>query len=166
MLQITVNEDNTYNVAQEDGQWILDDKSVNLDAQLQPNGLISVLYNNKSYTAIVEHVDTKSKELKVRINGSQYTINIKEQLDQLLESMGMDLSAMQKVEPIKAPMPGLILKVMVEPGQTIKKGDGLLVLEAMKMENILKATSDATVKAVNVEEKTAVEKGAILIELE
>lgn len=166
MLQITINDNNTYAIAQEDGQWILDDRSVDLDAQVQPNGLISVLYNNKSYTATVEQVDTKTKELKVRINGTRYTVNIKEQLDQLLESMGMDLSALQKVEPIKAPMPGMILKVLVEPGQSIKKGDGLLVLEAMKMENILKATADATVKSVNVEEKTAVEKGAILIELE
>lgn len=166
MLQITVNENNTYEVAHEDGQWTLDDRSVALDAQMQPNGLISVLYNNKSYTAIVESIDKKTKELKVRVNGAQYTVGIKEQLDQLLESMGMDLSALQKVEPVKAPMPGMILKIMVEPGQEIKKGDGLLVLEAMKMENILKATSDATVKAVNVEEKTAVDKGAILIELE
>jgi biotin carboxyl carrier protein len=63
-------------------------------------------------------------------------------------------------------MPGMILKVLVEPGQQISKGDGLLILEAMKMENVLKASTDATVKSIKAIERTAVEKGAILIELE
>ncbi len=63
-------------------------------------------------------------------------------------------------------MPGMGLKVLVEAGQQISKGDGLLILEAMKMENLLKASSDATVKAIRVNERTAVEKGAVLIELE
>jgi biotin carboxyl carrier protein len=63
-------------------------------------------------------------------------------------------------------MPGMILKVLVEPGQLINKGDGLLILEAMKMENVLKASGTATVKSIKVDERTAVEKGAVLIELE
>ncbi|NDC42459.1 MAG: biotin/lipoyl-binding protein, partial [Chitinophagia bacterium] len=78
----------------------------------------------------------------------------------------LDMKAMQKAEPIKAPMPGMVLRILVEPGQKINKGDGLIVLEAMKMENLLKATTPATVKAVKVTERTAVEKGAVLIELE
>jgi biotin carboxyl carrier protein len=76
------------------------------------------------------------------------------------------MKAMQKAEPVKAPMPGMVLKVLVTPGQVINKGDGLIILEAMKMENILKATTTATVKAIKIAERTAVEKGAILIELE
>ncbi|RYG51581.1 MAG: hypothetical protein EOO01_08250 [Chitinophagaceae bacterium] len=60
----------------------------------------------------------------------------------------------------------MILKVLVEPGQVINKGDGMLILEAMKMENVLKASGTATVKAIRAVERTAVEKGAILIELE
>jgi len=63
-------------------------------------------------------------------------------------------------------MPGMVLKILVSPGQQINKGDGLVILEAMKMENILKATTAATVKAIRVNERTAVEKGAVLIELE
>jgi biotin carboxyl carrier protein len=60
----------------------------------------------------------------------------------------------------------MILKILVEPGQQINKGDGLLILEAMKMENVLKASGPATVKSIKAEERTAVEKGAVLIELE
>lgn len=166
MLQITVNGKETFAVQQQEGQWLINDAAADWNAQIQPNGLISVLYNGKSYTAIIEKVDTRSKELSVRINGQVFNLGIQEPIDQLLHSMGMDLKAMQKVEPVKAPMPGMILKVLVEPGQQINKGDGLLVLEAMKMENVLKATASATVKNIRAVEKTAVEKGAILIELE
>lgn len=166
MLEITVNERKTFSVANEDGQWIINNNPTLWDAQMQSNGLISILHNSKSYTAMIEQVDTKKKELSVRVNGQVYKIAVKEPIDQLLTSMGMDLKAMQKVEPVKAPMPGMILKVLVQPGQQINKGDGLLVLEAMKMENVLKASGPATVKAIKVDERTAVEKGAILIELE
>lgn len=166
MLQTTINNKSNFAVDQVDGQWMINDSSAALDIQVQPNGLISVLLDNKSYTATVEKVDTKAKELVLKIDGQPYTVAIKEPIDQLLSSMGLDLKSMQKIEPVKAPMPGMVLKVLVEPGQQINKGDGLLILEAMKMENVLKATGPATVKAIKINERTAVEKGTILIELE
>lgn len=166
MLQTTINNKSNFAVEQVDGQWMINDSPAALDIQVQPNGLISVLLDNKSYTATVEKVDTKAKELVLKIDGQPYTVAIKEPIDQLLSSMGLDLKAMQKIEPVKAPMPGMILKVLVEPGQQINKGDGLLILEAMKMENVLKATGPATVKAIKINERTAVEKGTILVELE
>lgn len=166
MLQISVDGGKSYEVEQIGEDWILDGNKVDFDIQPQPNGLISILYNNKSYSAFIEDVDFKKKQLTVSIDGSKSAILISEPMDQLLASMGLDMSALQKAEPIKAPMPGMILKVLVEPGQQIAKGDGLLVLEAMKMENVLKASSDAVVKSINIKEQTAVEKGAVLIELE
>jgi biotin carboxyl carrier protein len=166
MLQITINDKNTFSVDSKDNQFIIDDVVSHIDVQWQPNSLISIIYNNKSYTAIVENVDVKNKEVTLHINGQLYKAGIKEPIDQLLHNMGIDLKAAHKIEPVKAPMPGMVLRVMVEAGQKISKGDGLLVLEAMKMENVLKASSDATVKAIKITERTAVEKGAILIELE
>ena len=166
MLQVTVNDKNTFAIKEEDGRMVINDAAIDWDASQQPNGLISVLFNGKSYTAIVEHTDRKAKEVMLRINGQVYKMAIKEPIDQLLTNMGLDLKSMQKLEPIKAPMPGMVLKVLVEPGQQINKGDGLIILEAMKMENIHKATANATVKAIKAVERTAVEKGAILIELE
>ena len=166
MLQLTVNDKNTFSITHADGETLVNDEKAVWDASMQPNGLVSVLYNGKSYTAIVESVDKSNKEVTLRLNGQVYKTSIKEPIDLLLTNMGMDLKAMQKAEPVKAPMPGLVLKVLVAPGQQIKKGDGLVVLEAMKMENILKASGPATVKAIKVTERTAVEKGAVLIELE
>ncbi len=166
MLQITVNERSTFTADKNEEQFILNNVPADCDIQWQANGLISIIHNGKSHTAILEKKDIKNKTLTLRIDGQIYEVSISEPIDQLLSSMGMDLKAMQQVEPIKAPMPGMVLKVLVTPGQQIRKGDGLLVLEAMKMENVLKAGADATVKSVRVEAQTAVEKGAVLIELE
>ncbi len=166
MLQVTVNDNKTFAITSDDNGLSINNTPTEWDASWQPNGLISILYNNKSYTAIVEKVDRKTKELSLRIDGQVYKIGIKEPIDQLLINMGIDIKLNQKAESIKAPMPGMVLKVLVTPGQQINKGDGLVILEAMKMENILKATATATVKAIRVNERTAVEKGAVLIELE
>lgn len=155
--ELTLNlEAGQINVAGNDLQW---------DIQPLPNKSFSIIANNKSYVAFLESVDRTRKTMDLRIENSIYSIKIQEPIDLLLEKMGLDISKTQKVEPVKAPMPGLVLKVMVTEGQTIKKGDPVLILEAMKMENVFKASSDATVKAIKIAEGQAVEKGEILIEL-
>ncbi len=166
MFQAIINNTNSYSVSTEEGNQTINDVPVAADIQYQPNGLISILLNNKSYTGMIESIDRKTKEVTLRIDGQLQVVTIKEEIDLLLSKMGLDLAAIQKTEPVKAPMPGMILKVLVTPGQQINKGDALLVLEAMKMENILKATGSAVVKTIRAEEKKAVEKGAVLIELE
>lgn len=143
----------------------VDNKPLNLDIVKTPTGEYSIINDGKVYNIFVENIDRQKKTIDLRINGQLVSSKINEPIDQLLANMGLDLSKMQKVEPIKAPMPGLILKIMIEVGQTLKKGDPVLVLEAMKMENVFKATGDATVKAINVTAGKAVEKGEILIEL-
>jgi biotin carboxyl carrier protein len=67
--------------------------------------------------------------------------------------------------PLLAPMPGMIVRVSVAPGDTVVAGQGLIVMEAMKMENELRAAGPGTVSAVRVTPGTAVQKGAILVEL-
>lgn len=68
--------------------------------------------------------------------------------------------------PIVAPMPGLIVRVNVAPGDTVEPGQGVVVMEAMKMENELRATAPGTVRSVEVGPGTAVEKGTLLVSLE
>ncbi len=67
---------------------------------------------------------------------------------------------------LRAPMPGLVVRVSVAEGQSVQSGAGLVVLEAMKMENELKATAAARVRAVRVQQGEAVEKGQVLVEFE
>jgi len=165
MYNIKINGQEELSLTLEAGQINVGGKDLQWDIQPLPNKSFSIIANNKSYVAFLENVDRARKTMDLRIENSIYTIKIQEPIDLLLEKMGLDISKTQKVEPVKAPMPGLILKVLVTEGQGIKKGDPVLILEAMKMENVFKASSDATVKAIKITEGQAVEKGEILIEL-
>jgi len=137
-----------------------------LDVVEGASGVMSVLHEGRSYTATVEGVDETEKTVTVRINGRAYTVQIEEPMDALLKRLGMDAAAGKKAEAVKAPMPGLVLRVLVDAGQAVQKGDPLIILEAMKMENVLKAAAPGTVKTIKATERTAVEKGTVLIEME
>jgi len=165
MNKIKINDHTELEVAATGEAITVNEKEIGWDMKELPNGTFSILANGKSYLAVVDQVDRATKQLKVKVNGNSYAMAVKEPIDQLLQKMGLNIGNARKVEAIKAPMPGLVLKVMVEEGQQLKKGDPVLILEAMKMENVFKAPADATVKAIKVTERKAVEKGEVLIEL-
>lgn len=123
-----------------------------------------VLQDHKAYTCQVLSVE--GKQIRLAVNGAEHTVTIADEYDQLIDSMGLSVVASQKLSSVKAPMPGLVLDVMVEPGQEVAEGDSLLILEAMKMENVLKATGEGVVKSIEITKGAAVEKGQILIEME
>ena len=137
-----------------------------IDAIELGDGHFNVLRNNKSYNAEVVSFDADEKTYKIKVNGNVYSVKLKDRFDLLLHSMGMDALAAKKINELKAPMPGLVLDVRVKVGDTIKKGEPLVVLEAMKMENILKAIADVTIKKISIEKGNAVEKNQVLIMFE
>jgi len=123
-----------------------------------------ILYKNKSYRAELVKVDRATKTFQFKINNKIQTVEVKNKFDLLLEKMGMANGASAKINNIKAPMPGLVIDLKVNAGDTVKTGDPLLILEAMKMENILKSPGDGTIKAVKTKKGDSVEKGQVLIE--
>jgi biotin carboxyl carrier protein len=125
-----------------------------------------VLQDNQSYHCKVIETDYANKTLTLEVNGSKYTLNIEDEYDLLVKKMGLSKFVAHKISSIKAPMPGLIIDILIEPGQTIEKGTPLLILEAMKMENVLKSEGDGVVKSIEVVKAQAVDKGHILIEME
>jgi len=78
----------------------------------------------------------------------------------------MDKPKIKRIKELQAPMPGRILQFFVESGQEVQVGDPILSLEAMKMENVLKADGVGVVKYIQVEVGSVVDKGAVLIEFE
>ena len=102
----------------------------------------------------------------LNVNGTDYEVSIKDKNDLLLQQLGISVKSSSAVQFIKAPMPGLIINVSVNPGDEVKKGDTLLILEAMKMENVIKSPRDGKVKKVNVSLRNAVEKNQVLLEFE
>lgn len=123
---------------------------------------------------IVVRIGNKVQELNVRptdnpklldvfLNGKHYPVQIKDRTDLLLEEMGMDISVESAATDLKAPMPGLVLNILVAAGDAVSKGDPLLILEAMKMENMIKATTDATIEEIHVSTGNTVEKDQLMI---
>ena len=123
-----------------------------------------LLYNNTSYNVDVMKMNQAEKTMTLKINSVRYTIELKDKYDELLHSLGMDNVNSAKVNQIKAPMPGMVLNVLVHEGNEVKKGDVLLVLEAMKMENMLKSPTDGVIKKIAVQKGNAVEKNQLLIQ--
>lgn len=125
-----------------------------------------IVKDYKSYRVNVVEADYDTKTFTIRVNDSYYELSAKDRFDLLLEELGMEDLAASKANDLKAPMPGMVLDIVVKAGDTVSKGDKLIVLEAMKMENALKAEADATIKAIHAEKGKAVEKNQILIEFE
>ena len=127
-------------------------------------GRFHILHAGRSYNAEVVEADYTAKVIVLKINGQRVELNAKDRFDLLLERLGMSNATATKVNELKAPMPGLIVDIRVEPGQAVLKGDPLLVLEAMKMENILKAPADGTVSSLKINLRDNVQKGQVLVQ--
>lgn len=123
-----------------------------------------ILNDNKGYD--IEVVSQEGKNITLLLNGRTHELNISDQYDLLVEKMGLSIVTDQKLTSVKAPMPGLILDILVEPGQEIAEGDSLLILEAMKMENVIKAEADAIVSEVKLNKSDTVEKNQVILVFE
>ena len=102
----------------------------------------------------------------LNINGQEFSISLEDDFDQMLESMGMDKDAGATVSEVISPMPGLVLDVQVKVGDTVEKDQALLVLEAMKMENVIAAPNDGVIAAVEVSAQDKVDKNQVLVRFE
>lgn len=137
---------------------------IGLNSILLTSKTFHVLHENIGYT--IEGVHRNGKQVSFLMNGTQYEFDILDANDQLVDALGFDKVAKVNLSSIASPMPGLIIDILVDEGQAFKEGDSLLILEAMKMENVIKAAADGVIKSINANTGDAVEKGQILLELE
>ena len=165
MIKATVNENKVFEIEKKGDHTFVNGKQETIDALLLEDGTQHWLVNNCSYRVQVESIDRAEKKYLIHVIGKAFTVVLKEPLDELLHELGMDNLAAQKINDLRAPMPGLVVEVLVKEGQVIKKGETVIVLEAMKMENSLKAAADATVKKVMAVKGAAVEKNEVLVQL-
>lgn len=140
--------------------------SINWDQiEIKP-GKFHIIKDRKSFSVEVIGADAATKTFELKVNNNIYKTKVEDRFDLLLQQLGMDNLVGNVAKELKAPMPGLVLKVEVEVGQTVKEGEALVVLEAMKMENVLKSPADVVIKSIGVAEGNAVEKNELLIEFE
>lgn len=144
-----------------EGEVVIDGKSRALDLrEIDNDGLYSLLIDGKSFEALVEEGDGG---YLVLINGTQYQVQVvDERAQRLAEAAGAFTPASGEVN-LKSPMPGLIVAIPVKEGDVVKKGQVVLVLESMKMENELKAPRDGNIHAIKVQTRQAVEQGQVLL---
>lgn len=140
-------------------------KKVNTDVIPSGNRRFHVLRNGKSTLVSVVKVDAASKTVILRIEGKKYVCKAKDQYDDILEQLGMS-GQTKNIKDIKAPMPGKVLDVMINVGDQVQKEQALLVLEAMKMENVIKSPGEGKIKSIQIQKGNTVEKNQVLINFE
>jgi biotin carboxyl carrier protein len=142
--------------------------SLDINWDIVPVGMdrFHIIKDHRSYEAVIVSSDFVNKTFDIRIGTIVHHIELKDQFDLLAEKLGLGASSQKKLNQIKAPMPGMVLEVLVKEGQEVSKGQSVLILEAMKMENVIKASDDAVVKTVKVIKGNPVEKNQILIEFQ
>ncbi|MFL5593619.1 MAG: acetyl-CoA carboxylase biotin carboxyl carrier protein subunit [Gemmatimonadaceae bacterium] len=100
------------------------------------------------------------------VDGYRFDVEALDERTRAIRDQSAASAAPAGPAPVRAPMPGLIVRVNVKPGDMVQAGQGVVVMEAMKMENELRSTSAGVVRSVEVAPGTAVEKGALLVSLQ
>ncbi len=165
MLEINILN-RVFGVERKDANYSINGEIKAADIVSLGNNRYQLLLNEVSHVIEVVEFKTEEKQLTIRINNKLLTLTIKDEMDQLLHRLGFDTTATKKINDIKAPMPGMVLRIIAEVGQVISQGDPILVLESMKMENVLKAAGDGVIKAIHAQSGKPVEKGELLISFE
>lgn len=155
---VTVNENLNFDLSESQVH--------NFDLVKLTNTKYHALLKNQSFHIQVLEKNFFAKKYTVVINSNTYTVKIGSELDKLINHMGFTIGSSIVETNIKAPMPGLILDLSVKEGQTVKAGETLLILEAMKMENAITAQKDSVIGTIHVKSGQSVEKGHLLIELQ
>lgn len=150
--------------------WNFDGKEVigseGAVVQWDDHRFFKLTYKGQSFHGEILEDGSENNELKIKVNHRVFSVKKKGELDELIAALGLDKPKVRKLKELQAPMPGRIVQITVEVGQELNIGDEILSLEAMKMENVLKAEGIGKVKAILIKPDQVVDKGSVLIEFE
>ena len=138
-----------------------DPVEVNL-IQVDPLGLFSLLKDHQSHELVVEE---QQRGYRVTLGASTFSVDVADERHLRMESSRASVSAGDGDLPINAPIPGLVVKVLVEAGQTVALNEPLVILEAMKMENEIRAPRAGVVKDIRIKVGQSVEGNAPMLVL-
>ena len=142
----------------------VDDKEYNQELYHLSGDTYLLKLDNKIYEVSADQID--HERFMISIDGKNFDSLIRTSLqEKAVKLIELKTSAQHKLE-VKAPMPGMVLKIKKQPGDEVMQGDSVLILEAMKMENDLRAHISGKIISINVKEGMAVEKGYSLFIIE
>ncbi|WP_420400229.1 acetyl-CoA carboxylase biotin carboxyl carrier protein subunit [Flagellimonas sp.] len=142
------------------------DEISSMDSLKTGDGAFHILKDGISYHIEIPKTNGNQRLYTVKVNGTEYQAEIQTPLDKLIQKMGFASNGAKSINSIAAPMPGLILDISIEEGQEVAEDDQLVVLEAMKMENIITSPRKGVIKKIAVKVGDAVEKQQLLVEFE
>jgi biotin carboxyl carrier protein len=168
MLRLTINQKKVVNIepGSESGTGTMDGSAFSADISTDSKGLLNVILDHKSTNVEILEVFPREKKVRLKVNNSIHEVLVEDRFDLLLKEMGMESGVGKEVKDIKAPMPGLVIEVLVKTGDTIEKDSPVVILEAMKMENVIKSPSKGTIKSISAIKGNAVEKNEVLLNFE
>jgi len=134
-------------------------------ADIEGTPVRMVTIGDRVHRVVVRRRESKGHYV-LWIDGYTYDVEALDERTRTIRDLTAEAAGPTGPRPLVAPMPGLIVRVLVGPGDTVQEGQGLVVMEAMKMENELRSSGTGRVTRVAVTPGAAVEKGAVLIELE
>ena len=149
-----------------------DEKIVQLEEGSSTEQLVWTKLSAESYSVqvggkiyIVSAVEGPGPDgmMVIRVGGVEREVQVLDERAQLLDRMGMSVGSGVAELELCAPMPGKVLNVLVSEGDNVEAGHALLVLEAMKMENVIKSSVEGVVESVPANAGEAVEKGQLLV---
>ncbi|MBI5059295.1 biotin/lipoyl-binding protein [candidate division KSB1 bacterium] len=162
-VKVTVGE-REYEVEIRNGETTVNGQRVQLsEAALDSRGGLKFELLGRRMSAVI---DRGKNESFVRFRGREFALSVVTERERLLRSLSKSAEAAGGRAEIKASMPGLVIRVLGSIGQPVKKGEPVLILEAMKMENEIRAPGDGVISQIKVAQGQAVEKGDLLLVLE
>lgn len=165
MAKINVNDLSIEINRLENGLVSIQDKEAKHDLIKVGANQYHLLLDDRSYRIEVLEKNSANGELRFLVNGREFEGKISYKIEQLLQSMGMQ-TGKRIQKDVKAPMPGLVLDILVNVGDEVKEGDDLLILEAMKMENAIKSPQDGIIESISVAKQGKVDKNDVLVSFE
>ncbi len=146
-----------------DGSIFEGKDAIDVDIRKISRNRYSILLNGRSYQAVIAR---KKFSYTILINGITYDVEVESSAKKLIKLRNGAMTVDRAHFELRSPMPGMVVRCEVDEGERIMAGDGLVILEAMKMENEIRAPRDGTIKKIHVQDKQIVDKGALLITME
>lgn len=160
-MQITLNGFHNFDISKDGDNYLVNRTVVDVDIQEIGNNRYQIIVNNQPFIASIAQ---SNDQLVIIIDHHLYFVETKEASQELLDKVGINQNSLKKTSLLKAPMPGLIVDILVNEGAEIYTGQALVVLKAMKMENIIKAPHDGVIKRIFVRKDQKIDKDSVILQ--
>lgn len=159
--KVIINEQKEFDFAEKKSQIFLNNEVRDYEVNQISDNLYILSMKNQVHE--IEILSISNDNYTLKIDGVSLSAELLDHQKQILKALGIEVDAEEKVDQVVSPMPGSIIEISSKAGDEVEKGTPLLILEAMKMENVIKSPAAGTVKEIKVSVGESVEKNQVLL---